>query len=93
MVAALTPPVPLSLVRGVRAFDEDAVEETTATASGVSAEYGRFAGGVVNVLTKSGGNRFSGSGDCRRASASVDISSGDTKAAPLPSAAAGAKAG
>jgi hypothetical protein len=30
--------------------------------SGISAEYGRFGGGVVNAVTKSGGNRFSGSG-------------------------------
>ena len=29
--------------------------------SGISAEYGRFSGGVVNVITKSGGNMFSGS--------------------------------
>ena len=29
--------------------------------SGISAEYGRFRGGVVNVVTKSGGNTFSGS--------------------------------
>jgi hypothetical protein len=29
--------------------------------SGISAEYGRFAGGVVNSLTKSGGNQFTGS--------------------------------
>ncbi|MBD3852699.1 MAG: TonB-dependent receptor, partial [Acidobacteria bacterium] len=42
-------------------YIEDAVEETTTTASGVSAEYGRFAGGVVNMITKSGGNQFSGS--------------------------------
>jgi outer membrane receptor protein involved in Fe transport len=42
-------------------FIEDAIQETTTTTSGVSAEYGRFAGGVVNVLTKSGGNEFSGS--------------------------------
>ena len=27
----------------------------------ISAEYGRFAGGVVNMLTKSGGNEFHGS--------------------------------
>ena len=47
-----------------QAFDlyiEDAVEETTTSASGVSAEYGRFSGGVVNMITKSGGNQFSGS--------------------------------
>jgi hypothetical protein len=42
-------------------FIEDAVQETTVTTSAVSAEYGRFTGGVVNVLTKSGGNQFSGS--------------------------------
>ena len=42
-------------------FVEDAIQETSVTTSGVSAEYGRFTGGVVNVLTKSGGNEFSGS--------------------------------
>ena len=39
-------------------YIEDAVQETTTTTSGVSAEYGRFTGGVVNMLTKSGGNEF-----------------------------------
>ena len=29
--------------------------------SGISAEYGRFSGGVINAITKSGGNVFSGS--------------------------------
>ena len=29
--------------------------------AGISAEFGRFTGGVVNVITKSGGNSFSGS--------------------------------
>jgi outer membrane receptor for ferrienterochelin and colicin len=42
-------------------FIEDAVQETTTTTAGISAEYGRFQGGVVNVVTKSGGNDFSGS--------------------------------
>jgi outer membrane receptor for ferrienterochelin and colicin len=42
-------------------FIEDAIEETTVLTSGISAEYGRFSGGVVNAVTKSGGNRFSGS--------------------------------
>jgi hypothetical protein len=42
-------------------FIEDAIQESTTTISGVSAEYGRFAGGLVNTLTKSGGNQFSGS--------------------------------
>ncbi|MDH3308682.1 MAG: carboxypeptidase regulatory-like domain-containing protein, partial [Acidimicrobiia bacterium] len=42
-------------------FIEDAIQETTVSASGVSAEYGRFTGGVVNAITKSGGNQFEGS--------------------------------
>jgi hypothetical protein len=42
-------------------FIEDAIQETTIVTSGISAEYGRFAGGVVNAITKSGGNQFSGS--------------------------------
>lgn len=42
-------------------FIEDAVQETTLITGGISAEYGRFTGGVVNTITKSGGNEFSGS--------------------------------
>jgi Carboxypeptidase regulatory-like domain/TonB dependent receptor/TonB-dependent Receptor Plug Domain len=42
-------------------FIEDAVQETTVLSAGVSAEYGHFTGGVVNAITKSGGNNFSGS--------------------------------
>ncbi len=42
-------------------FIEDAVQETTTSSGSISAEYGRFTGGVVNVITKSGGNQFSGS--------------------------------
>ncbi len=42
-------------------FIEDAIQETTISTSGISAEFGRFGGGVVNVITKSGGNLFSGS--------------------------------
>jgi hypothetical protein len=42
-------------------FIEDAIAETQVLTSGISAEYGRFSGGVINAITKSGGNRFSGS--------------------------------
>ncbi len=42
-------------------FIEDAIEETTISTSGISAEFGRFAGGVINTITKQGGNDFSGS--------------------------------
>lgn len=42
-------------------FIEDAIQETTILTGAVSAEYGRFTGGVVSTLTKSGGNEFHGS--------------------------------
>lgn len=42
-------------------YIEDAVQETTTSTSSLSAEYGRFVGGVINTITKSGGNTFSGS--------------------------------
>ena len=42
-------------------YIEDAIQETQVLTSGISAEYGRFSGGVINVITKSGGNDFSGS--------------------------------
>jgi outer membrane receptor for ferrienterochelin and colicin len=42
-------------------FVEDAIQETTIATGGISAEYGRFGGGMVNAITKSGGNTFSGS--------------------------------
>lgn len=40
---------------------EDAIQETTVATAGISAEFGRFGGGVINVITKSGGNLFAGS--------------------------------
>ena len=42
-------------------FIEDALQETTIQTAGISAEYGRFTGGVVTAISKSGGNQFSGS--------------------------------
>ena len=42
-------------------FIEDAIQETTVITGAVSAEYGHFTGGVVNAITKSGGNEFKGS--------------------------------
>jgi outer membrane receptor for ferrienterochelin and colicin len=47
--------------QGVPLVIEDAVQETTVSTGAISAEFGRFSGGVVNAVTKSGGNRFSGS--------------------------------
>ncbi|MGE3510345.1 MAG: carboxypeptidase regulatory-like domain-containing protein [Vicinamibacterales bacterium] len=42
-------------------FVEEAIQETQVLTSGISAEYGRFSGGVINAVTKSGSNAFSGS--------------------------------
>ena len=42
-------------------YIEDALQEVTVATAGVSAEYGRFSGGMVSAITKSGGNIFSGS--------------------------------
>ena len=42
-------------------YIEDALQEISILTSGISAEYGRFSGGVVNAITKSGGNEFQGS--------------------------------
>jgi hypothetical protein len=42
-------------------FIEDAIQETTVSTAGISAEYGHFTGGVVNAITKSGGNDVKGS--------------------------------
>jgi hypothetical protein len=40
---------------------EDALQEIQVLTNGISAEYGRFSGGVINAVTKSGGNKFTGS--------------------------------
>ncbi|MEO6259440.1 MAG: TonB-dependent receptor [Thermoanaerobaculia bacterium] len=42
-------------------YIEDAIQESTVLTGGISAEFGRFTGGVVSTITKSGGNEFSGS--------------------------------
>ena len=41
-------------------YMEQALEEVQVMTSGVSARYGRFQGGVINAVTKSGGNTFDG---------------------------------
>jgi outer membrane receptor for ferrienterochelin and colicin len=42
-------------------YIEDAIAETNVLTGGISAEWGRFSGGVINLVTKSGGNSFTGS--------------------------------
>jgi hypothetical protein len=51
------------VVRGLlQQFSEDAIQEYKVTTGRYSAEFGRSTGGVVNVVTKSGGNQVHGSG-------------------------------
>jgi Carboxypeptidase regulatory-like domain len=46
-------------------FTFDSIQEIAVQTSGFEAEYGRAIGGVINVITKSGGNEFHGSFDAR----------------------------
>jgi hypothetical protein len=46
-------------------FNFDAIQEVSLLTAGFEAEYGRATGGVVNVITKSGGNDFHGTFDAR----------------------------
>ncbi|HEX3553057.1 MAG TPA: TonB-dependent receptor [Thermoanaerobaculia bacterium] len=46
-------------------FNFDAIKEISLSTAGFEAEYGRATGGVVNLITKSGGNDFSGTFDVR----------------------------
>jgi outer membrane receptor for ferrienterochelin and colicin len=41
-------------------LNEDMLSDVQVLTGGISAEYGRFTGGVVNTVTKSGSNEFSG---------------------------------
>lgn len=43
------------------AYIEDAVQEVSVLSGAISAEYGHFSGGVINTITKSGGNKYEGS--------------------------------
>ena len=46
-------------------FNIDAVQEMNFQTGGFEAEFGQATGGIVNLVTKSGGNEFSGSFDVR----------------------------
>jgi hypothetical protein len=50
----------------------DVIEEISFQTGGFEAEYGRATGGVVNLITKSGGNAFSGTFDMRYRSTSFN---------------------
>ncbi len=46
-------------------FNYDAIQEMNFQTGGFEAEFGQATGGIVNLVTKSGGNEFSGSLDLR----------------------------
>jgi hypothetical protein len=46
-------------------FNFDAIQEIQFQTGGFEAEFGRATGGLVNLVTKSGGNRFAGTADVR----------------------------
>ena len=56
---------PYDKMMGFITLSFEAIDEIAFHTAGFGAEYGRATGGVVNLITKSGGNRFSGSFDYR----------------------------
>ena len=46
-------------------FNYDAIQEVNFQTGGFEAEFGQATGGIINLVTKSGGNQFSGSLDAR----------------------------
>jgi len=57
----------------------DAVKEFQVIATGANAEYGRTAGGIINVITKSGTNRLSGSAFWNQRSEGLSSKTSDGK--------------
>jgi hypothetical protein len=64
MVDGLTTTDPVTATFGTN-FNYDAIQEVNFITGGFEAEYGQATGGVVNLVTKSGGNEFSGTLDIR----------------------------
>ncbi len=62
-------------------FLEDAVREVQVLTSGISARYGRFQGGVINAITKSGTNAFEGTlrGELEKQSWNSETPFGETQ--------------
>ena len=73
-------------------FIGDAIEEITLLTGNISAEYGRFTGGVVTTLTRSGGNEFHGSLRDTVANGAWTSRSPEQTAAPLDRANHGVEA-
>jgi len=66
---------PYDKMIGLGTLSFEAIDEIAFHTAGFEAQYGRATGGVVNLITKSGGNRFSGSFDFRYADSSFSSSS------------------
>ena len=51
-----------SVTRGVqgKVINNEFIQEVEVKTGGYQAEYGRSTGGIINVITKSGGNEFHG---------------------------------
>ena len=62
-------------------FNMDAVQEINFQTGGFEAEFGQATGGIVNLVTKSGGNQFSGSLDIRYRNQDMAESSSDDNSA------------
>ena len=69
--------------RAAFTFNQDAIAELVVVSQGATAEFGRSSGGFVNVVTKSGTNRFAGSAHY--------FGQWDEIAAPFPASRGGGK--
>ena len=74
-----------NVLKGIqgKAINNEFVQEVEVKTGGYQAEYGRALGGVINVITKSGGNTFHGDGfvyyDSRRLRPSASSSPESTR--------------
>ena len=70
-----------------KAINNEFVQEVEVKTGGYQAEYGRALGGIINVITKSGGNQFHGDGfayyDSTGTAASAQFKSGDSGIAEM----------
>ncbi len=64
LVDGLTTTDPVTATFGTN-FNYDAIQEVNFLTGGFEAEFGQATGGIVNLVTKSGGNEFSGTLDMR----------------------------
>ena len=70
-------------------FGVDIMEEISVQTGGISAEYGNVQGAVINVVSKSGGNQFSG--QVSYYYRNEDMQSDNTQGTPLEGESSGAK--